>query len=123
MQNFKMFLVVLVSFIFLDYIWVANVMKNFYSQNIPGMKIYWPAVLPVYILMAIGLVYFVLPKTSGANFQTFLTAGAFGLILYGVYDFTNLSTLPAWTLKLSIVDMVWGGVICGIAAVVANWLK
>lgn len=32
----------------------------------------------------------------------------YGLVVYGVYDLTNLAILANWTLKLTIVDILWG---------------
>ena len=57
-----------------------------------------------------------------------LGAGALlGLVAYGTYDFTNLSTLKNWPLTLSLIDVCWGVVLTGVAATagyfVANWLS
>jgi uncharacterized membrane protein len=32
----------------------------------------------------------------------------FGLIVYGVYDFTNLATLRHYPVQLAVVDVAWG---------------
>ena len=32
----------------------------------------------------------------------------FGLVVYGVYDFTNYSTLRQWPLVLALADTAWG---------------
>jgi uncharacterized membrane protein len=34
--------------------------------------------------------------------------GLFGLVVYGVYDFTNYSTLRQWPFALTLVDVAWG---------------
>ena len=39
-----------------------------------------------------------------------------GLVIYGVYDFTNYATLRDWPLTLVFVDVAWGAVICGATA-------
>ncbi|MBL9083633.1 MAG: DUF2177 family protein, partial [Planctomycetales bacterium] len=44
----------------------------------------------------------------------------FGLVLYGVYDLTNLATLEKWSLRVTIADMIWGTVL---SAVMACWLR
>ena len=35
---------------------------------------------------------------------------ALGLVIYGVYDFTNFSTLRQWPLLLTFADVAWGTV-------------
>jgi uncharacterized membrane protein len=32
----------------------------------------------------------------------------FGRVVYGVYDFTNYSTLPQWPFVLTLADVGWG---------------
>ena len=40
-----------------------------------------------------------------------------GLVAYGTYDFTNLSTLRDWPLMVSVVDLAWGVTVSAVAAV------
>jgi len=47
---------------------------------------------------------------------------AFGLVTYGVYDWTNRATLTGYSLRLTLADMAWGGVICGLSSIVASSL-
>lgn len=39
-----------------------------------------------------------------------------GLVGYGTYDFTNLSTLRNWPVMVSIVDLLWGPALSAVAA-------
>ena len=42
----------------------------------------------------------------------------FGFLVYGVYDFTNFSTLRQWPFVLTLVDTAWGtlaGALCAAA--------
>ena len=41
----------------------------------------------------------------------------FGLVVYGVYDFTNYATLRQWPLVLAFADVAWGVVASAICAV------
>jgi uncharacterized membrane protein len=41
----------------------------------------------------------------------------FGLVVYGVYDFTNYSTLRQWPFVLTLVDVLWGAVASAAASV------
>ena len=75
----------------------------------------WPSAILVYFLLAIGVVFFVLPKAD--NYVHALLWGAlFGFVVYGVYDLTNYALLDNWSLSITLIDMLWGAVLCGLTA-------
>ena len=39
-----------------------------------------------------------------------------GLVVYGVYDLTNYSTLAQWPAMVTLADLVWGTFACGVIA-------
>ena len=47
-----------------------------------------------------------------------LWGAAFGLVTYGLYDFTNWSTLRGFTPMLALVDLAWGITACAIVAAI-----
>jgi uncharacterized membrane protein len=47
-----------------------------------------------------------------------ISGAILGLLMYAFYDFTNLATLKDWSLGLSIVDTLWGGVLMSVVSVV-----
>jgi uncharacterized membrane protein len=66
----------------------------------------WAGVL-VWMLMALGLILFILPRAH--SWQTALLYGAlFGLVAYGIYDLTNHAFLVQWPLVVVAVDIAWG---------------
>jgi hypothetical protein len=46
--------------------------------------------------------------------------GMLGLVVYGVYDFTNDSTLRQWPFVLALVDVAWGVVASAACAAVVR---
>ncbi|MBC7419181.1 MAG: DUF2177 family protein [Bdellovibrio sp.] len=129
----KLLLTTFVGFIVIDYVWLNFVAKKFYIeqmsevgriQNGEFKPIIWAAII-VYILLALGIVYFILPQIEpGQGFlQVFLCGAFFGLICYGVYDMTNLSTLKSWPLALAAADMAWGAFVTGVVTVIAQYVK
>lgn len=112
-----------------DYIWLGLIMKKFYVEALTpfGRVIdgsislnFWPAVL-VYILLGLGLTFFViLPTSTLPILRTILTAIIFGVVVYGVYDLTNLATLKDWTSSIVIADIIWGAVISVLVAVITK---
>jgi len=103
----KTFLLTLLLILVIDFVWLGLVAKNFYKREIGFKRIKnWPVALIIYILLAIGITVFVNPKT-------FLMGALFGLIIYAVYDLTNFITLDSWSIKLVLVDILWGALLCG----------
>ncbi len=46
-----------------------------------------------------------------------LLAGALlGAVCYATYDLINLATLSDWPLKITIVDIIWGGFVTSLSA-------
>ncbi len=104
----------------LDTIWLGFVMKHFYrielgtlARTIDGQfnPILWAAAV-VYVTLAFGITFFILPRSTDL-IPSFLSGAALGFVIYAVYDFTNLSTLQNWSLKMTLVDVAWGTLLCG----------
>ena len=135
-HSIKVFLLTLPVFLVLDFVWLALLMSGFYKTALGSlartsggaMAPNWPAAAVVYVLAAAGLVAFVLPRlTPGAPlWQAWAWGALFGLVSYGLYDFTNYSTLSGWPFRLTIVDTLWGATVCGLASTamraIDSWL-
>jgi uncharacterized membrane protein len=105
------------AFMVLDGIWLGVLMKNFYRDRLgPIARLVdgriapnWPGALIVYAALGAGIAVFVVPRAP--NVMAAAGYGAlFGLCVYGVYDFTNYSTLRQWPLALALTDVAWGAV-------------
>jgi uncharacterized membrane protein len=59
-----------------------------------------------YIFLIFGLNYFIISKNKSVN-DAFLL----GLVIYAVYEFTNLSLLKNWHILTTILDTAWGGIL------------
>lgn len=128
MQALKVFAIILPVFSILDLLWLGIIMKGFYSEQLgelarrqgSTLAPRWSAAILVYLLIPAGLVVFVRPLL-GVNTTVWQAAGwgaLYGLILYGVYDLTNLAVLERWTLRMTMADMAWGAVLCGTVSIV-----
>lgn len=120
----KNFLMTLVIFLGIDFFWLGVIAKKFYDKYLGVFErtLNWPAIVLVYLLIPLGIVLFVLPKASG-NAKLALFLGAiFGLIVYGVYDLTNLATLKNWSSTMVVIDMLWGMFICGFTSLVVTYI-
>ena len=72
----------------------------------------------MYVLLGLGVAVFVVPRAHSVGNAAALGA-LFGLVVYGVYDLTNYSTLKDWPAQLTIADIAWGSVACAVVAVSA----
>jgi uncharacterized membrane protein len=123
-QTIKLAAVGAVVFMVLDGVWLGLLMKNFYREQLApivrladgGIAPNWPAALVVYVLLGTGIALFVMPAASTVAAAAALGA-LFGLVVYGVYDFTNYSTLRQWPLVLTLADTAWGTLASAAAAV------
>lgn len=123
MQSFKVFSIVLPIFLLIDLFWLGIIMKGFYSQELgdlarrEGMALSprWGAAILVYLLIPGGIVLFVRPLLgpNATTWQAIAWGALFGLVVYGVYDLTNLAVLEKWTVRMTLADIVWGSVLCG----------
>ena len=113
-----------VAFMVLDGVWLGLLMKTFYRDQLApivrladgGIAPNWPAAFVVYVLLGTGIAVFVMPHAS--TLALAVAYGAlFGLVVYGVYDFTNYSTLRQWPFVLTLADVAWGAAASAVAAV------
>ena len=88
----------------------------------------WSAALLFYLIFIVGILFFaVLPALKSGQWQQAAIYGAlFGFFTYATYDLTNLATLRDWPIKVVIIDIIWGIVLCGLVAVssfhVGKWV-
>jgi len=133
----KIYLICLPFTLLLDYIWLAKLMQGFYVTQLGSyarvrgttiVPVYWAAAV-VYLLLPLGIVLFALPRVDYNHLLlSSLGWGAlFGLVVYGIYDLTNMSTLESWPIRMVWIDICWGCFLCGVtngfAALLSRWLQ
>lgn len=110
-----------IIFLLLDSIWLGFLSKQLYIENIGSLlrlngdsiQPNWLAAIVVYIALISGILLFVLPKAGNNPLLALIWGGFFGFVTYATYDFTNLAVLANWSLKISIIDTIWGMILCG----------
>ena len=119
-----------VVFFTLDFIWLSTALR-FYREQLGDLLLDQPNLAvagifyAVYVVGIVGLV--VGPALNGGNWVNVLLLGALlGLVAYGTYDFTNLSTIRNWPVAVSIVDLCWGTFLTAVSALggflITRWL-
>jgi uncharacterized membrane protein len=116
-------------FLALDFVWLGLVSTRFYASHLGpwlrraedgSMAPQWTPALVFYGLVVVGLTVFVVPRVAAAGGGLVAAAayGAlFGLVVYGCWDLTNQSVLKDWPVAVTVVDMAWGSVVCGLTSV------
>lgn len=86
-----------------------NLTKNYFNHQVQlvqgsGIKLNMPATIACYILLSLGIFYFVVQKNLN-----YLETFALGIFVYGVYDLTTMAVLKNWKLTTVVMDTLWGG--------------
>jgi uncharacterized membrane protein len=119
----KIFFTSMILFVIFDFIWLGFVVRRFNMEQLAEIGrfkdgqfqlMYVPAIL-VYFLLAAAVTFFVLPQTSADTslVSVFLFGALMGLVLYGVYDLTNLSILKNYPIPFALADIAWGAFVVG----------
>ena len=77
-----------------------------------------------YLLYILGMMVFAVgPALKGESWQTALVQGALlGFFCYATYDLTNYATLSLWSMKVTVLDMIWGTLLTGSASLAGYWI-
>ena len=75
--------------------------------------------LITYLLVTYILFYFII---YNKDIISIADAAILGILIYGIYNFTNKATIPKWGLYESIVDTSWGGLLFAIVTVITSFI-
>jgi uncharacterized membrane protein len=123
----KAYAFTLIVFFGLDLLWLGFVARRFYASQLQGLmrdNINFVAAGGFYLAYVAGIVFFaVAPALAEGSWRKAALSGVLlGLLAYGTYDMTNLATLRNWPVAMSFVDLAWGGVVTGLAALAGFWM-
>jgi uncharacterized membrane protein len=130
MKLLGVYLLMLVTFLAIDAVWLGLIAKNMYRREIghllaPNVRL--GAALAFYVIYTVGLLVLVVLPHQVSPLLTVVALGAlFGLVAYATYDLTNLATLTRWPVSVTLTDLLWGAFVTGIVAAAgrgyARWL-
>lgn len=113
----------------LDFLWIWLYMGRQYGKMIPRiqgseLKMNILSSVAAYFLMVVALIYLVLPNIRSSSLyrlQDSIRYGAlFGLVAYGIYDFTAGAVFKNWDFNLAIIDICWGAFVYAITVYIAS---
>ena len=111
-----------VVFLVLDGGWLAVAGPRLYRPELGSLladKVRIAPALVFYLMYVAGLVYFAVLPGAAAGWRAALVPGVvLGVLAYGTYDLTCAATMARWSTKVTVADMIWGGVASGAAATI-----
>ena len=114
---FKLYAIALPTFLVIDLVWLGVIARSFYQTHLGHLMrsdVNWVAAAVFYLVFVAGIVVFVVwPAIERESFLWALSLGAlFGLVTYAAYDLTSLAVMEGFSLKIALVDLLWGTVLC-----------
>ena len=97
-----------------------NLFKGYFNKvvtNIQGspIELDYYATIGCYIVMVLGINYFILRENKG-----YVDAFFLGLLIYSVFDLTTKAILKNWEYKAVVIDSLWGGTLFAITTIVTK---
>ncbi|MEY3269045.1 MAG: hypothetical protein RL480_1805 [Pseudomonadota bacterium] len=123
MKSVTAFIATGLGFAAVDSIWLITMSTRLYKPEIGELMAenfrLGPAIVFYLLYIAGILIFAVQPALASGKWQTALVQGAlFGFFCYMTYDMTNYATLRIWSLKVTILDLMWGTFLTGSAATI-----
>ena len=113
----KLYLLTVPIFFAIDLLWLGVVAKDLYQKNLAHLlspDVNWPAAFLFYFMYIAGIILFAVKPAidSGSLAKAVVWGALFGFFTYATYDLTNLATLEGFPVRMVLVDMLWGMVLC-----------
>lgn len=107
----------------LDLIYLSTFGGVFFSpliKSIQGseLKVNMSYAVVCYVLMIFGLNYFIISKNKDIT-----DAFILGILVYGVFDSTSGAIFKNWSLKASLIDTIWGGILFALVTYLTKKIK
>ena len=108
-SSFKLLLSAII-FVVIDFIYL-NLTSKYFSNQIKiiqgsPIKMNFLATLLCYIFLIFGINYFIIKPNRSVQ-DAFLL----GLVIYGVYETTNMALFSKWSWLTVFIDTLWGGIL------------
>ena len=120
----KQFIYIFVSsivFIMIDSVYL-NFIKDYFNNQVKliqgsSIKINSYAMIICYIILIFGINYFIIIPN-----RSILDAFLLGLIIYGVYETTNMALFSKWSWTTVLIDTLWGGILFALTTTIIKMI-
>jgi uncharacterized membrane protein len=116
------YLVAAIIFVVLDGIYL-NLSKGYFNNQVKkiqgsDIKINMIATGITYVILIFGLNYFIIQRNRSVT-----DAALLGFVIYGTYEFTNMSLFKDWSMFTAIIDTTWGTILFALTTTIVYKLK
>ena len=120
--KFKKLLISAIVFVFIDSIYL-NLIKDYFSNQIrliqgSHIKMNYLAAIICYIFLIFGINYFII-KPNRSIQDAFLL----GLVIYGVFETTNMALFSKWSWLTVLIDTLWGGILFALTTFIIRLIR
>jgi uncharacterized membrane protein len=111
-----------IVFVILDYFYL-NLAKNYFENQVKlvqgsPLKLNYLGAILCYIFLIFGINYFIIkPKRSIQD------AFLLGLVIYAVFETTNLALFSNWSWFTVLIDSLWGGTLFALTTYIVNIIR
>ena len=100
-----------------------NITKNHFNKEVmniqgSGISLNIYGAIMTYILMLLGLYYFIF-KRNGSVLDAFIL----GIVIYGVFEGTTKAIFNNWSWISVLIDTLWGGILLGLTTDIVRKIK
>jgi len=103
----------------LDLAWLTLFMNKKFGGMVfriqgDGIKLNLMAGVVAYFLLGLGVTYFGINRVNPDDpfVSSMINGGLLGLVIYGVFDFTNMAIFKNYELGTALIDTLWGVFLC-----------
>jgi uncharacterized membrane protein len=129
-RSMQVFGLSMLSFLVMDFLWLGFVVKNFNLRQLADIgriengdfQLNYGAAVAAYFLMGLSVPAMLDPRVTQANSlpEVFGWGALCGLIIYGIFDFTNWAILKGYPPAFVAADIAWGTFLYGCVAVLVK---
>jgi uncharacterized membrane protein len=110
-----------IVFIVIDSVYL-NFIKDYFNNQVKliqgsSIKINSYAMIICYIILIFGINYFIIIPN-----RSILDAFLLGLIIYGVYETTNMALFSKWSWTTVLIDTLWGGILFALTTTIIKMI-
>jgi uncharacterized membrane protein len=122
MFDLKQTLVSAITLVVIDSVYL-NIIKSYFLKQITlvqgtPVKLNFLAILLCYIFLVFGINYFIIKPNRSVQ-DAFLL----GLIIYGVYETTNMALFAKWSWLTVLIDTLWGGILFALTTFIVKMFR
>ena len=120
--KFKKLLISAIVFVFIDSIYL-NLASNYFSNQIKliqgsSIKMNYLAAIICYIFLIFGINYFIIKPNRSVQ-DAFLL----GIVIYGVFETTNMALFSKWSWLTVLIDTLWGGILFALTTFIIKLIR